>query len=46
MIAQLSTCKTYKKNYSEKDLDEALRGLNEAAEKLEAINSKLKGEKQ
>ncbi len=37
--------KTLRDNYSEKDLDEALKVLNEASEKLEGINAKLKGEK-
>ena len=37
--------KTLRENYSEKDLDEALKILNEAAEKIEAMNTKLKGEK-
>jgi len=43
--AAIKVGKTLRDNYSEKDLDEALTVLNEAADKLEAINSKLKGEK-
>ncbi len=43
--ASISVGKTLRENYSEKDLNEALRVLNEASEKLEAINSKLKGAK-
>ncbi|MGD6807477.1 MAG: PadR family transcriptional regulator [Candidatus Bathyarchaeia archaeon] len=34
-----------RENYSEKNLDEALSILDEAAEKLEALNTKLKGDK-
>ena len=45
MVASLKVGKTLRETYSEKDLDEALNVLNEAAEKLEAINSKLKSEK-
>ncbi len=41
----LSIGKTLRENYSENDLNEALKILNEASEKLEAINKKLKGEK-
>jgi prefoldin subunit 5 len=33
-----------RENYSEKDLDEALKILDEAAQKIDEINSKLKGE--
>lgn len=46
MAATLCTGKTLKENYSEKDFEEVLKILNEAAEKLETINSKLQGEKQ
>jgi hypothetical protein len=46
MVATLSTGKTLKEKYSQIDLEEALNILNEAAEKLEALNSKLHGEKQ
>ena len=45
MVAALKLGKTFKDNYSEKDLDEALKVLNEAAEKLEAMNTKLQGDK-
>jgi Predicted transcriptional regulators len=46
MIATMTTGKTLKQHYNEKDFEEVLKILNEAAEKLESINSKLQGEKQ
>ncbi len=46
IVAAMSVGRSFRENYSEKDLDEALKVLNEAAEKLETINSKLKGAKQ
>jgi DNA-binding PadR family transcriptional regulator len=46
MIATLTTGKTLKEHYSESDLEEGLKILNEAADKLEAINRKLQSEKQ
>ncbi len=44
-VAALGVGKSLKENYSEKDLDEALKVLDEAAEKLEKINANLKGGK-
>ena len=44
-VSSIKLGKTLRENYSEKDLDEALKVLNEASEKLDEINSKLKGEK-
>jgi DNA-binding PadR family transcriptional regulator len=44
MVASLKVGKTFREIYSQKDFDEALKVLNEATEKLEAINSKLKSE--
>ncbi len=46
MIATLTTGKTLKEHYSEADLNEGLKILNEAADKLETINKKLQSEKQ
>lgn len=46
MLAALGIGKTLRDNYSEKDLEEALTILNEAAEKLETLNSKLERDKQ
>jgi len=37
--------KTLRENYSENNLDEALKILDEAAQKLEQLNIKLKGDK-
>ncbi len=45
MVATLSVGKTLKENYSEKGLDEALKILDESAQKLEELNTKLKSEK-
>ncbi len=45
LTASLSVGKILRENYSEADLNEALKVLNEASEKLETINTKLKGEK-
>lgn len=45
MMAALKLGKSLKENYSEKDLNEALKVLDEASGKLEEINNKLKGEK-
>jgi DNA-binding PadR family transcriptional regulator len=44
MIAALKVGKSMREKYSEKDLDEALKVINEAAGKLEEINKKI-GEK-
>jgi hypothetical protein len=44
-MASIKVGKVLRENYSEKELNEALKILNEASEKLEAIQSKLKGEK-
>ena len=41
MIAALKLGKALRENYSEKDLDEALKVLDEAAGKLEEINKKI-----
>jgi DNA-binding PadR family transcriptional regulator len=38
--------KTLRENYSEKDLDEALKIIEDASKKLDEINTKLQGEKQ
>jgi DNA-binding PadR family transcriptional regulator len=45
MCASIDIGKTLKENYSEADLDEALKILDEASEKLEAINTRLQGDK-
>ena len=45
-FASMKLGKTLRDNYSEEDLDEALKVLDEASKKLEEINSKIKGEKQ
>jgi DNA-binding PadR family transcriptional regulator len=46
MIATLSTGKTLKEKYSQANFEEGLKILTEAAEKLEALNGKIAGEKQ
>lgn len=46
MIATLHTGKTLKEKYSQANFEEGLKILTEAAEKLEALNSKIAGEKQ
>jgi len=43
-VSSIKLGKTLRENYSEKDLDEALKVLNEAAQKIDEINSKLKSE--
>ena len=43
-VSSIKLGKTLRDKYSEKDLDEALKVLDEASAKLEDINSKLKGE--
>ncbi len=43
-VSSMKLAKSFKENYSEKDLDEALKVLNEASIKIEEINSKIKGE--
>jgi len=45
VISTLKLAKNLRENYSEKELDEALKVLDEASTKLQAINEKLKGEK-
>jgi DNA-binding PadR family transcriptional regulator len=45
LSASLKIGKHLRETYSEKDLNEALKVLNEAADKLENIDSKLKGGK-
>lgn len=44
-VSSIKVGKSLRENYSEKGLDEALKVLNEASQKLDEINSKLKGEK-
>jgi DNA-binding PadR family transcriptional regulator len=46
MVASLAIGKSLRDQYSEKDLDEALKILDEASGKLEELNTKIKGEKQ
>jgi DNA-binding PadR family transcriptional regulator len=43
-VSSIKLGKSLRENYSEKDLDEALKVLNEAAQKIDEINSKLKSE--
>jgi DNA-binding PadR family transcriptional regulator len=45
LFSSIKLAKTLRENYSEKDLDEALKVLNEASKKIDEINAKLKGEK-
>ncbi len=45
MVATLAVGKSLKENYSENDLNEALKILEEASQKLEDLNAKLKGAK-
>jgi DNA-binding PadR family transcriptional regulator len=45
MISSFKLAKTLRENYSEKDLDEALKALDETSTKLQAINERLGGEK-
>jgi DNA-binding PadR family transcriptional regulator len=42
-IASLKVGRAMRENYSEKELDEALRVFDEASQKLEALQGKLKG---
>lgn len=44
-ISSMRLAKTLKENYSEAELDEALKVLDEASRKLDELNSKIKGEK-
>src|ERR1035437_10957946 len=44
-VSSIKLGKTLREKYSEKDLDEALKILDEASVKLEEMNSKLKDEK-
>jgi DNA-binding PadR family transcriptional regulator len=44
LFSSIKLGRTLRENYSEKDLDEALKVLNEAAQKIDEINRKLKGE--
>ena len=44
-VSSIKVGKSLRENYSEKNLDEALKVLNEASQKLDEINSKLKSEK-
>ena len=43
-MASIKMAKALRENYSEKDLDEALKVLDEASTKLEAIRTKMVGE--
>jgi DNA-binding PadR family transcriptional regulator len=45
LVSTIKLGKTLREKYSEKDLDQALKILDEASVKLEEMNSKLKGEK-
>ena len=45
LFSSIQLGKTLRENYSEKDVDEALKVLNEASQKLDEISSRLKGEK-
>jgi DNA-binding PadR family transcriptional regulator len=45
MVSSLKLGKTLRETYSEKDLDEALKILDEASGKIDEINTKLKSEK-
>lgn len=45
IVSSIKLAKAMRENYSEAELDEALKALNEASAKLEEIRSKLKGEK-
>jgi hypothetical protein len=45
VISSMKLAKTLKENYSEAELDEALKVLDEASKKLDELNSKIKGEK-
>jgi hypothetical protein len=43
-VSSIKLGKALKENYSEKELDEVLKILDEASEKLEGIRKNLKGE--
>jgi DNA-binding PadR family transcriptional regulator len=45
VISSIKLAKNLRENYSEKDLDEALKAFDEASAKIQAINDKLTGEK-
>jgi len=45
MVSSMKLGKALRENYSEKDLDEALKILDEASAKIDEINTKLKSEK-
>jgi DNA-binding PadR family transcriptional regulator len=45
VISSIKLAKAMKKEYSEKELDEALRILDEASEKLEGLNNRIMGER-
>jgi DNA-binding PadR family transcriptional regulator len=45
LVSTIKLGKTLREKYSEKDLDEALKILDEASVKLEEMNNKLKSEK-
>jgi DNA-binding PadR family transcriptional regulator len=45
LVSSVKLGKTLREKYSEKELNEALRVLNDAAQKLEEMNDKLKAEK-
>ena len=44
LTESIKLAKTLRENYSEKDLDEALKALDEAATKIEQIRTKITGE--
>lgn len=44
-ISSMKLAKAMRENYSEKDLDEALKIIDEASRKLDDLNAKIKGEK-
>jgi DNA-binding PadR family transcriptional regulator len=43
-VASIKLAKTLRENYSEKELDEALKALDETSNKLEEIRTKISGE--
>ena len=45
VISSMRLAKTLRENYSEAELDEALKVLDEASEKLDELNGKIKGGK-
>jgi hypothetical protein len=43
-VASIKLAKTLRENYSEEELDEALKALDETSTKLEQIRTKISGE--